>query len=374
MTNGNPWPTPSQKLLLRAALSDGDVTAAWREWRRRGGDIGELDPDEQRVLPQLYRNLMAAGCDDPDRERLKGIYRHAWYHNQLLVHDAGSVLVALREAGIEAMVLKGAAVAALYPDGLGTRPMHEIDILLRPEAIDDGVRLLSRHGVGAEPRALARARRAKHAAALKGPDGLELDLHWEALWKVGSDAALWRAARPGLLGDAPVLVPGPADQLLHACLHGTGFTPAPMRWITDAMLVLRAAAGGLDWDHVVRAARDHRACRTVARALALLADDFGADVPPESLRQLARSPASPIERIESLVCASRWRPPGASHVAELDRYLGLRRRAGAPASFGGYIDHLADAMDLDGRGAVVAYGARRLRAMPAGRRRAPSDR
>jgi hypothetical protein len=193
-----------------------------------------------------------------------------------------------------------------------------------------------------------------------GADGFDLDLHWEALSKVGSDAALWRSAQPGLLGGAPVLVPAPADQLLQACVHGTGFTPAPMRWITDAMLILRASADDLDWEYLLSAARDHGASRNLARALSVLVEDFDAAIPADVLTRLARTPASTIERLESRVCSSSRRPPGASHVAELDRYLGLRRRAGERPSLGGYVDHLADAMNLDDRRAVFAYQARRI--------------
>jgi hypothetical protein len=345
---------------------------AWRQWRRSGGEIGALDADARRVLPQLYCNLVAAGCDDPDRERLKDIYRHAWSSNQILFNAAGPILGALHEAGIDTMILKGAAVAGLYPNGIGTRPMRDIDILLRREAVDEGLRVLSQHGIAAaDPRGLARARRSKHAVSLKGPDkrDLDFDLHWEALFKVGSDEALWRSARPGVLGGAPVLVPGPADLLLHACIHGTGFEPAPMRWITDAMLIMRASAGGLDWEHLLTAAREHRASRNLARALSVLVADFDAGVPREVLARLARTPASPIEWMESRVCSWSRRPPGAAHVQELDRYIGLRRRAGAAPTLGGYLDHLADAMNLDGRNAVLAYGARRVSRLMTGRAR-----
>ena len=366
MTHHSAWPTPSQKLLLRAALSEGDPATAWGEWRRSGGQIDDLDRDAQRVLPQLYRNLVDAGCDDPDRERLKGIYRHEWSSNQILFNAAGPALRALHDAGIEAMVLKGGAVAGLYPDGLGTRPMRDIDILLRREAVDAGLRILASHGVATEDaRRLARARRARHAYSLTGPTGFDLDLHWEALAKVGSDVALWRSARPGLLGGAPVLVPAPADQLLQACVHGTGFTPAPMRWIIDAMLILRASADDLDWEYLLAAAHDHGASRNLARALSVLVEDFDAAIPADVFTRLALTPASTIERLESRVSSSSRRPPGASHVVELDRYLGLRRRAGERPSLGGYLDHLADAMNLDDRRAVFAYEAHRMRRVTA---------
>lgn len=357
MSRPGPWPTPAQILLLQAALGEPDAAlAAWREWRRQGGVIDDLDEGCQRILPQVYRNLAAGDWVDPDRERLKGVYRRVWCENQLLFHGARPALGGLVEAGIETMVIKGAALAGLYPGGLGTRPMRDIDVLVPADTVDAALSVLACHGVvAADGRQLAGRRSTQHSAALHGPHGIQIDLHWEALAKVGDDTALWAAAGQGEVAGIPVLVPSPADQLLHACVHGTGCGPAPMRWMTDAMLVLRASGDVLEWDHLVDTAVDHHATRNLARALRRLVCDLAANVPEAVLRRLGAAPASVIERAESAVNAARRRPLGASYLSALERYVDVRRRTALPASVLGFVDHLAETLNVDGRTAVLRH-------------------
>ncbi|HEX8291585.1 MAG TPA: nucleotidyltransferase family protein, partial [Pyrinomonadaceae bacterium] len=108
------WPDPGQELLLRAALLRGDdALRAWRQWKR-GNDVNEIDTGSYRLLPLLYANLREAACEDELTGLLKGVYRNAWYKNQLLFHHAAAVLSFLRRAGVETIVLKGIALTRLY--------------------------------------------------------------------------------------------------------------------------------------------------------------------------------------------------------------------------------------------------------------------
>jgi hypothetical protein len=66
-------PTPVQTLLLRAALArdDGAVTA-WQEWKA-AADLDHPDLGTIRMLPLVYRNLVARLPDDPLMGICKGI-------------------------------------------------------------------------------------------------------------------------------------------------------------------------------------------------------------------------------------------------------------------------------------------------------------
>src|SRR4051794_33088149 len=62
----SPIPSPRQTLLLRAALMCGERSVqAWHGWRE-GGELDDLDPASFRLLPLVYRNLLAAGLEDPE--------------------------------------------------------------------------------------------------------------------------------------------------------------------------------------------------------------------------------------------------------------------------------------------------------------------
>ena len=93
--------------MLRAAVLRGpQATEAWREWRQQCS-VRDADSGSYRLLPQVYRNLLAAEADDPDLERVKGVYRHAWSSNQLLCHRSAEWRH-FRRRGSETMLLKGA--------------------------------------------------------------------------------------------------------------------------------------------------------------------------------------------------------------------------------------------------------------------------
>src|ERR671938_178933 len=104
-------PTEEQKLLLRAALRNGEEAVdAWRTWHATV-DITQLDDvASQRLLPLVYRNLQAQTATVPGLERIKGTYRYSWYKNQLLLQATAACLRAFHEAGIETIVLKGMAL------------------------------------------------------------------------------------------------------------------------------------------------------------------------------------------------------------------------------------------------------------------------
>ena len=137
------WPTWQQELLLQAALMRGpNAIGAWNRWRS-GVDIETLDPESLRLLPQLYDTLRRQGVSDPALGRLKDAYRRTWYENQLLFHALSGLLRSLHEAGIQTVLLKGAALVSQYYRDYGLRPMHDLDILIPAGQSSQALRLLT---------------------------------------------------------------------------------------------------------------------------------------------------------------------------------------------------------------------------------------
>src|SRR3990172_3071094 len=86
--SGGSWPTAQQELLLRAALQQGsEALNAWEMWKK-AVPFDQMDPASVRLLPLVYRNMQTQ-CDleDPLLQKLKGVYRHAWAMNQLLLQN-----------------------------------------------------------------------------------------------------------------------------------------------------------------------------------------------------------------------------------------------------------------------------------------------
>src|SRR5688572_8020735 len=111
---------PPQRLLLRSVLCEADAAGeAFAEWRRRV-DLDLIDPESNRLLPLLARRLDDIAPTDPVRDRVRGIYRHAWVRNQLILRDAASLARALGDGGVPVLVLKGAALLRYYGNDWGS--------------------------------------------------------------------------------------------------------------------------------------------------------------------------------------------------------------------------------------------------------------
>lgn len=324
--SGGCWPSPSQVLLLRAALLPAEeAVPAWSRWRATT-DLDSLDRASYRLLPLLWHNLSRLGIRDPVLERCRGVYRRTWSANQLLFHRAREVLTELTGTGMPVLILKGAAMAAAYYPSPGARPMNDVDIMVPARDAETARAHLTRLGWEPSLRLPSGSLPFVHALGYRHPSGAMLDVHWHALWewtRAGADEAFWRAAVPSELAGARVLSLAPADHLVQLAVHGLRFSPVPpIHWVADAWQVMQRAGAAVDWGRVLTHAENGRLGLQLAQALGFLADALGAAVPPSLLRSLRALPVGPGQRLELW---ARMRPPALGRGLLL-HWFDYRRR------------------------------------------------
>jgi hypothetical protein len=291
-----PWPTNSQELLLQAAVLEGDAAlGAWRAWQAVDS-VTETDPDSRRLFPLLCRNLLAAGADDELIEVLKGTYRRQWLENQLKMQDAARALRVLGDEGIETMVLKGAALAPSYYQDLGVRPMEDVDVLVRPEQASAAAEALLNAGWAHELQTdLDLVLVATHGTGFEDGTRGQIDLHWYAMWSPAIEDDFWSAAEPLDVGGVTTLAQCPADQLLQVCVHGSWSDSHYLRWVPDALAVIRSSPE-LDWSRLLDRACSRAVTLPLRETLRYLHDCFDAGIPTFVLESLARHRAGVFER------------------------------------------------------------------------------
>ncbi len=340
-----PWPTPQEELLLCAALLRGRASlAAWDRWKS-AVDFDDIDSESYRLVPQLYCNLREQGISDPLMGRLKGIYRRTWYQNQLRFHAIARPLRLLREAEIPVALLKGAAVIHHYYHDHGMRPMADFDIYIPRERASVAIDLLLRHGCvprGAPEQELADtiAHPRQHAELefTSGP-GHEFDLHWRLFPESprnDGEGSIWHdTAEVRALGTS-IRVLNPADLLLHILTHGIvrGAVTAELsrvRWVSDALAVLRARDGTPDWQRLCAHANRYGFTLVVRDGLGYLRRTLQADVPESVLRDLATRPVRFSDRVvhtARTVPPERWGTWTATCIGYLDYSWSLPRGIG----------------------------------------------
>lgn len=355
-TTGNCWPTNSQRLLLRAALLRGaEAVDAWRQWMH-GVDLEALDAGSIRLLPLLYRSLERQGVRDPRMSRLKGVYRHAWYGNQMRLRDAAAVLGEFHRRGIQPMLLKGAALTLQHYRDFGLRPMEDVDILVREHQWRPAVDTLRE--LGWKPRARMTPRHAVAAHAMEFADtrAQRIDLHWHLLpdscWPHADDP-FWERASAAALHGTRVWTLDPTDQLFHACAHGVKWEHVPpLRWIADAAMILGEPSVTVDWERLVRLAEHLRLILPLREGLTYLDQALGLGVPRHALVAFQNARVSAAERWEHRF---RTRPASGVFGRLREHWLRYRRLRRAPGGLRGisFVTYLQVVLDCDGTGALI---------------------
>jgi hypothetical protein len=299
-------PSAIQRVLLRATLGDGsDAVQAWRVWRG-ATDVEALDPESHRLLPLLYSNLRRLGVEDPALVRYASVYKHTWYRNRLMFRALAAVLGRLGEAGIDTMVLKGVVLALRCYPHFGLRPMNDFDVLVPTDHMEAAVSALE--AAGWRPAPLPNGRRFAHATAslyhswgFRGGTRGELDLHWHSSadgCQRDADRAFWSASLPFTVEDQETRALGSTDLLLHTLAHAYASHDPVVRWVADAVMVVRAEGDRIDWDRLVDQTRARHLVLPVRAALAHLSESGLAPIPSGAIDALSLTRPDWMDRAE----------------------------------------------------------------------------
>ena len=192
-----------------------------------------------------------------------------------------------------------------------------------------------------------------HGLNLTRPGCGDLDVHWHALHAAlfaGADHPFWNDSVALRVRSADTRALNPSDQLLHACVHGfTRNVVAPIRWIADAVTVLRTSS--VDWSRVLSSARELRVTFPLAVTLSFLKECFQAEVPEDILEELTASHNGGEDRryfdaLDAMGTAQRrWSRIARYHYEKQRRIrLGLHpllrwlvRMISGPSSFTAYV-------------------------------------
>jgi hypothetical protein len=310
---GRLWPSLDQERLLKAALLDGEAALqGFRDWRA-GVDLeADLGYPILRLLPLVYHNLLRLGVDDPLMGRLKGVYRRFWCENQKLFFDAHPAVRRLSESGIDLLMLKGAPLVLSYYHNHALRPMSDIDIAIPAEQALLALEVMRDSGWSFYAETTADSLKYFHAA-LCFKDGVQADIHYHLLRECVSPATdrwFWSDVEPVDFQGIPVLQLAPTALLLHTVLHGVRWNlEPPIRWIPDALAILRQRGGEVDWARLLAFSDARRLTHRLGLGLLYLAEHFAADLPASVLDHLQRYRPRLLERIANTAVlgdSDRW--------------------------------------------------------------------
>jgi hypothetical protein len=291
--------------VLRVALGPSEQTATrWAALRARHSPDALDDGRVYPLLPLVGEALTTAGVADPDLGRMRGLRRHTFVTQQLLLADLIGALDVLEEVGARALLLGGVPLALLhYPDP-SLRPTAEADVLVSVDAVDAVVGALERAGWvrsgggggGARP-ARDLTRRLSSLRFVAPDERCTLVLHWRLVpWLAGAhgeagDPQLWDAARPCPIDGRAALAASPDDLLLRVVTRAyrLGWATEP-RWVADVAMVVRGGVGSgddFDWDRLLARVQRGGLVAPVRDALAWVTELVDVAVPTNVTATLA---------------------------------------------------------------------------------------
>lgn len=299
------------RLLLAAAPAEPD--------RERLGALLEAGPDwgrmvdlllrERATLPFWRRIRPLAGAVEPEiRERIDRLAAASELRMGVLRRRLVESLEALEDAGVEAVVLKGGALAhTLYPDP-GERPMKDLDLLVAPDAAEEARQALTSAGWRRDEEGYPEAsyRRHYHLPPLRDDagSGAALEIHTGLLlpghpFDLDVEAFRRRAGTARLDG-RPMRVPDPVDHLVYVGLH---FAWAHMlrsaAWRTARDVAVLTGTEAFGWDPFLRRVEAVGVGPFAYWTLRLAGTFAGAGAPPR-VRDALRPPlpAPLLDRLE----------------------------------------------------------------------------
>lgn len=308
-----PWPDDSQLLLLKACLLDnGDAVVAWKNWRSLFS-LENIDRASERLLPLLFLHLTEFDLAASDRDQIADIVqRHCTRHEEQ-TRCLGTILRMLANAGIETLLLKGAALN-LQVYRAGSRPMTDVDVVVPREFAHRAVLVLHQHGWESADRHPERLIDALHGCQFHRKPGQPLDLHWDFFHPRRLSSAeqqfLWQASVQVQIAGVATHVLSPTHQLLHTCVHGARWcaTP-PLRWLADACLIVRRCGAEINWDELAEVAQRLELSRYVWPTLTFLQERLDVTIPSATLRRLRQARTSVSGKLQHF-CTVR-KVPGA---------------------------------------------------------------
>jgi hypothetical protein len=188
--------------------------------------------------------------------------------------------------------------------------MNDVDVLVPAREAAAARRVLEDAGYTPAIRHVDGFLESIHGLAFRGPEGLEVDLHWHTLLERPSDAAdrlLFENASPLSIPGLSAHEPSPEGHLLLVAVHAQRWSAVPhFVGFADAVVLL----GRCRPDRLVEmvgAARELGLLSPLARTLNAVEAALPGTVPPPVTIELEREEPSLVDRFEALL---RRRPPG----------------------------------------------------------------
>ena len=211
-----------------------------------------------------------------------------------------------RSHGIEAVVLKGPAIAQITCGQLGIREFTDLDLLVRSDDLNRATFDLASLGYRRVCENVADSggpHRQKDTPFVRDVDGVLVELHWNLNPRSArfplEITGVWSRVQTVCIQNEEIHTLGLEDTLLALCIHGSIHGWASLKWVLDIARILQRKSDALDWDAALRRSTVAHCNRSLLAGIHLASFLFGVEA-PEVVTAWIRRDTSAIKLAERL--------------------------------------------------------------------------
>jgi len=275
-------------------------------------------------------------------EELKNDYYLSATKNTLIFEELGKILEAFKKAGLQVIVLKGAALASTVYGNLALRPMSDVDLLVKKEdflSIDEQLKILgyrpsdmSAHDVDLSSTYLTTLD--YRSSAENSPS---FHIHWhfvnstipnESYIKNINIEKIWKDAQKTKIADVESQMMAPHHLLIHLSEHALRVTHSLSKFcfFCDINQVINFYQARLDWEELIKDSFKFNLNRMVYSSLYFTFKFLGTQMPEDALLKLRPERLSLGEKIFMNSVSNNNHFPGLSYFVHLSMNKGLLKK------------------------------------------------
>ena len=296
------FPNKEEESFLKMLLSSkDDFPKLWQQWKGQVV-IDRLDKATAKLIPFLYLRLKELNIEDDEIKRIKGVYKHTWYKNLLVLDAARNVISLFNKEDIPAILLKGVPLLGNVYEDTGARSVGDADILIDPKHVEKAVAIIKANGWKYKYQSLFDLNRNldplsneyNREITFINNKNVSIDLHWRLFMFLFEEnkehpmsyGEIFKHSIDFDLRGVKCKSPCNEDMIIHIIVHGAEQAfERTLRWVLDAVCTIRTEP--IDWKFLIERIKKFDVAVELNVAFSYLLKNYSIFVPESFIKELS---------------------------------------------------------------------------------------
>jgi hypothetical protein len=359
-----------QKFLTLIFSNENDFIDLWEKWKK-DINFNNINYSVLRLMPLLYLRLKKFNVVDGPIGRIKGMYKMAWYKNQMILDSVRKVILLFNEANIPVVLLKGVPLIENVYKDKGARCLGDADILISPKYLEKAMEIMVHNGwdyFNKSPFYINRFKAPLENKILKevtfsNNQNTEIDIHWSLfmfLFKENkshlmSYDEIFKYTSDFDLKGAKYKMPCIEDMIIHIVVHGAeGNNHRTLRWVADVVTIIKTMP--VDWIFLLERTKKFEVVMEINVAFSYLYKNYSFLIPESFIEQLKEIPIEKDKVKEYYITTNTINKSLFGTLLYLWRGYWLHERKGKfPVSLYYFIDYICKSWGINKKRQIPAF-------------------